>query len=75
MPVVHDAAHMHNMRMSSAVKQKSTKTQRAGTKGAATYHGVRIPAPRGTSRFSLEEIKRAVDGAIAKNSGLFLSRK
>ncbi len=57
--------------MSNAAKQKSEKVKNVGDRRAETYHGVRLPKPSGTSRFSVEEIRRAVEDAIAKNPDVF----
>lgn len=61
--------------MSNAPKQKSEKVKSVGTRRAETYHGVRLPKPRDTPRFSVEEIRRAVDNAIDKNLDLLKRRK
>lgn len=61
--------------MSDTPKRKSRKDQSSTAQRGDTYHGVRIPEPYGTSRFSKAELKRAVEIAIAKNRHLFTPRK
>jgi hypothetical protein len=60
---------------SNTAKSKDGKYQSVGPRGGNTYHGVRIPEPRGTSRFSDKELKRAVDSAIDKQRGTQTGRK
>jgi len=42
-------------------------TAKAKTSPKLTYHGVTIQSPPGRSRFTPEQIRKAVKAAIAKN--------
>ncbi len=43
-------------------------------KAGATYRGVKVQATRGRTRFTLDQIKKAVEAAVVKNADA-LARK
>jgi len=61
--------------MNQTTKQNSGKVVRRGTRGGDTYHGTRLAPAKGTERFTVSEIRRAVEAAIDKNRDIFATRK
>lgn len=59
--------------MSSQTPQAS-KSGRRPTRIGATYRGVRVQATGGQTRFSIDQIKRAVKAAIEKNADAVAGR-
>jgi hypothetical protein len=55
----------------STAKPQAPKPSRSIAKGSRMYHGVRIPETGARSRFSREELDRAIAAAIAKNPDVF----
>jgi hypothetical protein len=49
-------------------KPETGKGRRRSAKAPLTYRGVRLLATGRRTRFSLEEIRQAVEAAIAKNA-------
>ena len=60
--------------MSIAATSRPLKTGRQAAKAATTYRGVRLPTPYGRSRFTLDQIIRAVDAALEKNADALAPR-
>lgn len=60
-----------------AMKNPATKPSKHNrpTKAGATYRGVQIQPTPGRSRFSAEQIRKAVQEAIEKNPDAFVSRR
>jgi hypothetical protein len=56
----------------TAAKKKTSKSGRA--KARPTYRGIRLQSMAGLSRFSPEQVRRAVEAALAKNADA-LARK
>jgi hypothetical protein len=59
----------------TANQQKAGKVRNQGSARGDTYHGTRLAPAKGTERFTVTEIRRAVEAAIDKNPGLFAKRK
>jgi len=59
---------MHLMRK-AAEQQNSGKAVSQRSRRGDTYHGTRLAPAKGTERFTVREIKRAVEEAIEKNRG------
>jgi hypothetical protein len=66
-----EIAHIGAM---SPSKTKLAKTGRSSVKAGATYRGVKVQATRGRTRFTLDQIKKAVEAAVVKNADA-LARK
>ena len=58
----------------SPSKTKPAKRGRSLVKTGATYRGVKVQATPGRTRFTLEQIKKAVEAAVVKNADA-LARK
>lgn len=58
-----------------ASPKTSDKPYREAPKWAATYRGVMIQPSAGSSRFTRDQIKKAVETAIAKHAGEFAREK
>jgi hypothetical protein len=52
----------------SSPKPQPPNSGRRATRVGATYRGVRVQATGGQARFSIDQIKRAVEAAIEKNA-------
>jgi len=52
----------------SAAKHKPTKFAQRPAKKGMVYRGVHVQVPAGRSRFTLNQLKRAVEAAIVKNA-------
>ena len=55
-------------------KPQAPKGDRRSTRVGATYRGVRIQATGGQTRFSTDQIKRAVKAAFEKNADALAGR-
>jgi hypothetical protein len=60
--------------MNSAKPKPARNGQRVARAGG-TYRGVRLQDTGGETRFTLDEIRRAVEAAVAKNADAFGGRK
>ena len=54
--------------MTVAAKSSAPKTARRVAKAGSTYRGVCVQATHGRSRFTLDQIKQAVEAAVKKNA-------
>jgi hypothetical protein len=52
----------------TATKPSMPNTGHRAAKVGSTYRGVRVQATDGQSRFTLDQIKRAVEAAVVKNA-------
>jgi hypothetical protein len=52
----------------TAAESSTSKTGHRAAKVGATYRGVRVQVTDGQSRFTLDQIKRAVETAVVKNA-------
>lgn len=59
----------------TANQQKDGKVRNQVSPHGETYHGTRMVAPKPTERFTVSEIRRAVDAAIEKNRDILAKRK
>jgi len=60
--------------MTAAAKSSAPKTDRRTANVRSIYRGVRVQATNGRSRFTLDQIKEAVEAAVAKNAGALADR-
>lgn len=58
----------------TAAKSPTPKTGHRTAKVGSTYRGVRVQATDGQSRFTLDQIKRAVEAAVVKNADALARR-
>lgn len=58
----------------SAAKPKPSKASHGEAGAGATYRGIRLQATGGGTRFTLDQIKQAVEAAVVKNADA-LARK
>jgi hypothetical protein len=56
-------------------KTEPVKTSRRAVRAGGTYRGVRLQDTGGETRFTLEQIRRAVEAAVAKNADAIGRRK
>jgi hypothetical protein len=54
--------------MKAPAKSSASKTRRRTAEPAATYRGIVIQPTPGPTRFTREQLKNAVEKAIAKNA-------
>lgn len=57
----------HNAHMNKAAEEKSGKSRNATGRRVDTYHGTRLPPAKDTERFTVSEIRQAVEAAIDKH--------
>jgi hypothetical protein len=60
--------------MSIVATSRPSKPGRQPAKAYPTYRGVRLQTPYGRSRFTLDQIIRAVDAALEKNADALAPR-
>jgi hypothetical protein len=60
--------------MTEAAKSSAPKTARRATEAGSTYRGVRVQATNGRSRFTVDQIKQAVEAALARNANALARR-
>jgi hypothetical protein len=60
--------------MTAAAKSTAPKIVRPAAKVGSTYRGVRLQATYGRSRFTLDQIKKAVEAALVKNADALAGR-
>jgi hypothetical protein len=58
----------------TAAKSSAPKTGHRNTKIGSTYRGVRVQSTDGQSRFTLDQIKQAVEAAVVKNADALARR-
>ena len=58
----------------TGTKRSAPKTGDRTAKGGSTYRGVRVQVTDGRSRFTLDQIKRAVETAVVKNANALAGR-
>jgi hypothetical protein len=58
----------------SAAQPSTPKTGPRTAKVGSTYRGVRVQVTDGRSRFTLDQIKRAVETAVVKNANALAGR-
>ncbi len=51
-----------------AAKHKTSKVMPRPAKTGVLYRGVHVQTPAGRSRFTLSQLKRAIEAAIVKNA-------
>ena len=61
--------------MNTVAKSPAPKTPRRKAKVVSMYRGIRLPDMSAGSRFTNEEVAKAIDAAIAENPGVFAVRK
>jgi len=72
--VIVSATEVPHIKVMSGAKPKHAKIGRRPAKIRPTYRGVRLQAIGGRSRFTLDQIKQAVEAAVVKNADA-LARK
>jgi hypothetical protein len=60
--------------MTATAKSSAPKTGHRRGKVGSTYRGVRLQATDGQSRFTLDQIKNAVEAALVKNADALADR-
>jgi hypothetical protein len=60
--------------MKAPAKSSASKTGRRATEPVATYRGIVIQPTPGPTRFTREQLKKAVETAIAKNADFLAGR-
>jgi hypothetical protein len=60
--------------MRVAAKSPALKTGQLTAKVGSTCRGVRVQSTDGKSRFTLDQIKQAVEAAVVKNADALASR-
>jgi len=61
--------------MAKSPKTSSAKAGDRKAKSGATYRGVRIQGTAGPARFTLDQIRHAVDAAVSKNADALDGRR
>jgi hypothetical protein len=60
--------------MTATAKSSAPKTGHRSGKVGSIYRGVRLQATYGRSRFTLDQIKKAVDAALVKHADALADR-
>jgi hypothetical protein len=60
--------------MTATAKSSAPKAGHRSGKVGSTYRGVRLQATDGRSRFTLDQIKKAVESALLKNADALAGR-
>ena len=66
--IASDIAAAHIRGMTAPAKSSAPKTRHRSGKLGSTYRGVRLQATDGRSRFTLDQIKQAVEAALVKHA-------